>query len=75
VVRSGSGNDLSSGENEFLHKRNPKKGGEWMWWRIMRLTTTFIWQRREGIRYRGGEMVNGEWSYSMLPFQEEERKG
>jgi hypothetical protein len=25
--------------------------------------------------YRGGEMVDGEWSYSMLPFQGEESKG
>jgi hypothetical protein len=28
ATRSDSGNDLSSGENEFLHKRNPKEGGE-----------------------------------------------
>jgi hypothetical protein len=68
TVRSGSGNDFSSRENEFLHKRNPKKGGEWMWRRIMRLPTSFIWQRREGRWYRGGEMVNGEWSYAMLSF-------
>jgi hypothetical protein len=34
----------------------------------MRLPTSFIWQRREGRWYRGGEMVNGEWSYAMLSF-------
>jgi hypothetical protein len=26
VVRSGDDADLSSGENKYLHKRNPKKG-------------------------------------------------
>jgi hypothetical protein len=30
AVKSGGGNDLSSGENELLHKRNPKEGREWM---------------------------------------------
>jgi hypothetical protein len=35
----------------------------------------FYMAEEGGDTYRGGEMVNGEWSYSMLPFQEEERKG
>jgi hypothetical protein len=30
TVRSGSDNDLSSSENEFLYKRNSKEGGELM---------------------------------------------
>jgi hypothetical protein len=75
AARSGNDNDLSSGENEFWHKRNPKEGGEWMRQRIMRLLTPFIWQRREGKQYCGGETVDGEWSYSILSFQGEERKG
>jgi hypothetical protein len=29
VMRSGGYGDLSSGESEFLHKRNSKKNGEW----------------------------------------------
>jgi hypothetical protein len=40
----------------------------------MRLPVPFIGQRREGRRYHGGEMVDGEWSYSMLLFWGEERK-
>jgi hypothetical protein len=28
---SGGGGDLSSGESDFLCKRNPKEDGEWMW--------------------------------------------
>jgi hypothetical protein len=32
TVRSGGGDDLSSDESEFLHKRNSRKGREWMWW-------------------------------------------
>jgi hypothetical protein len=75
AVRSGGGNDLSSSKNEFLFKRTPKEGGEWMWWWIMRLPTPFIWQRREGRRYRGGETIDGERIYSMLLFQGEEMKG
>jgi hypothetical protein len=39
-----------------------------MWWRIMRLPTPFIGWRREERWYRGGEMVNGEWIYSILKF-------
>jgi hypothetical protein len=39
---------LSSGESEFLRKRNPKKCEEWMWRQIMRLMTPFIGRRREG---------------------------
>jgi hypothetical protein len=73
TVRS-SGSNLSYGEREFLRKRNPKEDGEWMWWWIMRLSMPFLGRRREGRRYRRKEMVNGEWSYSMLPSQEEERK-
>jgi hypothetical protein len=42
-ARSGSGNDLSFGENEFLRKTNLKEGGEWMRRRIIRLPTPFIW--------------------------------
>jgi hypothetical protein len=71
-VKSGGGNDLSSGENELLHKRNPKEGREWMRQQIMRLPTPFIWQRRG---YREGETVDSEWSYSMFSFHGEERKG
>jgi hypothetical protein len=52
MVKSGSGNNLSSYENELLHKRNPKEGREWMQRWIMWLPTPFIWQRREGRRYR-----------------------
>jgi hypothetical protein len=40
----------------------------------MALPTPFIGRRREGRQYRGGKIVNGEWSYSMLSFQREERK-
>jgi hypothetical protein len=32
VARSGSGDDMSSDEGEFLRKRNPKEGRELMWW-------------------------------------------
>jgi hypothetical protein len=69
AMMSGSGDDLSSGESELLHKRNQKEGGEWMWWWIMRLPTPFIGRRREGRWYRGGETVDSEWSYSMLSFR------
>jgi hypothetical protein len=34
----------------------------------------FIGWRREGGWFRGGELVDSEWSYSMLPFRGEERK-
>jgi hypothetical protein len=30
AARSGGGGDLSSGEREFLRKRNPKKGEKWI---------------------------------------------
>jgi hypothetical protein len=30
AMRSGGGGELSSDEYEFLRKRNPKEGGEWM---------------------------------------------
>jgi hypothetical protein len=74
AVRSGSSGDLSSGESEFLCKRNSKEDGEWMWRWIMMLPTPFTGRRREGRQYCGGKIVNGEWSYSMLLFQREERK-
>jgi hypothetical protein len=74
VVRSGGGSNLSSGESEFLRKRNSKEGGEWMEWQIMRLPVTFIGRRREGRRYRGGEMVHDECSSSMVLFWGEEGK-
>jgi hypothetical protein len=74
AVRSGRGSNLSSGASEFSRKRNLKEGEEWMRWWIMRLPTPFIWWRDKKW-YRGGEMVDGEWSYSMLPFRGEERKG
>jgi hypothetical protein len=48
---------------------------EWMRWRIMRLPTPFIERRREGRRYHGGEMIDDEWSYLILPFRGEERNG
>jgi hypothetical protein len=35
----------------------------------------FIGWRREGRRCRGGETADNEWSFSMLPFQREERMG
>jgi hypothetical protein len=35
----------------------------------------FTGQRREGRRCRGRETAGGEWSFSMLPFQGEERMG
>jgi hypothetical protein len=38
TMRSGSGKDWSSGENELLHKRYSKEGGEY----IMKLPTPFI---------------------------------
>jgi hypothetical protein len=41
----------------------------------MILLMLFIGRRKEGRQYRGGETVNGKWSYLMLPFQGEERKG
>jgi hypothetical protein len=47
AVRSGSDNDLSSDESEFLHKRNSKEDREWMRQRVMKLSTPFI-GRREG---------------------------
>jgi hypothetical protein len=70
VARSGSGGDLSSSKSEFLCKRNPKDGREWM-----RLPTPFIGQRMEERWYRGGKTVDCEWSYSMPPLQGERRKG
>jgi hypothetical protein len=73
--RSGSDGDLSSGESELLRKRNPKEVGELIRRWIMRLSMPFIGQRREGRWYREGETVDGEWSYSMLLFWGEERKG
>jgi hypothetical protein len=48
VARSGGGSNLSSGESEFLRKRNSKEGGEWMQWQIMSFPVTFIGRRREG---------------------------
>jgi hypothetical protein len=36
ATRSGSSSDLSSTESDFMRKRNPKEGGEWMRRRIMR---------------------------------------
>jgi hypothetical protein len=74
-VRSASGGDLSSDEIEFLRKRNPKKGGEWIRRQIMMLLVPFIGRKREGRRYRGRETVDDEWSYSILPFWREEKKG
>jgi hypothetical protein len=68
VTRSGGGCDLRSDESEFLRKTNTNEGREWMQRQIMRLLTPFIGRRREGIRYSGGETVDDEWSYSMLPF-------
>jgi hypothetical protein len=56
-------------------KRNSKEDNEWMHQQIIRLPTSFIGRRREGRRYRAGEMVHIEWSYSMLSFWREERKG
>jgi hypothetical protein len=41
----------------------------------MRLPTPFIWQRREERWYRGREMIDSEWSFSILLFHGEERKG
>jgi hypothetical protein len=60
VVRSGDDADLSSGENKYLHKRNPKKGEKMMQRWIMRLPLRFIGQRRGGRQYRGGETVDSE---------------
>jgi hypothetical protein len=57
AARSGGSDDLSSGESEFLCKRNLKKCGEWMRWQLMRLLTPFIGRRREGRQYREGETV------------------
>jgi hypothetical protein len=74
-MRLGGGGDLSSGESEFLHKRYPKEGGEWMWRQIVRLLVPFIGRRREGRWCRGGVMTNCEWSSLMLHFWGEERKG
>jgi hypothetical protein len=34
----------------------------------------FIGRRREERRYNGRELVDSEWSYSMLLFRGEERK-
>jgi hypothetical protein len=65
---SGSSGDFRSGKSEFLCKRNPKEDDEWMRRWIMRLRTPFIGQSREGRRYCGGEIVDFECSYSMLPF-------
>jgi hypothetical protein len=68
VARSGSDSDLSSAKSEFMRKRNPNECRKLIWQRIMRLLMPFRGRRREGRRYHGGEMVDGEWRYSMLPF-------
>jgi hypothetical protein len=39
TTRSGGGGNMSSGESEFLRKRNLKEGRELMWRRIVRLST------------------------------------
>jgi hypothetical protein len=75
AMRSGSNGDLSFGESELLRKRTPKEDREWMRRRIMRLPTPFIGRMREGRQYRGGETVDGDCSYSMLPFRGKEMKG
>jgi hypothetical protein len=41
----------------------------------MRFSMPFIGRKREGRWYREGEMIEGEWSSSMLLFWVEERKG
>jgi hypothetical protein len=41
----------------------------------MRLPTSFIGRRREGRWYCEGEIVDGKWTYSMLLFWGEVRKG
>jgi hypothetical protein len=46
-----------------------------MQWQTMILSVPFIGRKRERRRYHGGETTDDEWSYSMLPFQREERKG
>jgi hypothetical protein len=73
AVRSGSGGDLRSGKSKFLCKRNPKEDGECMWWWIIRLSTLFVGLRREKRQYCGGETINDEWSYLILPFQKKEK--
>jgi hypothetical protein len=60
AARSDCSGDLSSGESEFLHKINTQEDG--------RLLVPFVARRREGRWYRGGEIIDSEWSYSMLPF-------
>jgi hypothetical protein len=74
AASSGSSSDMSSDESEFLHNRNPKRGREWMWWRIMRLPSPFIGWMREGRWYRRGEIVDSEWRYSMLSFWGREKR-
>jgi hypothetical protein len=41
----------------------------------MRLPFPSIGRRRVGRWCRGGETINDKWSYSMLPFVREERRG
>jgi hypothetical protein len=41
----------------------------------MRFSMPFIGRKREERWYREGEMIEGEWSSSMLLFWVEERKG
>jgi hypothetical protein len=71
---SSVGGDLSSSESEFFCKRTPKEGREWMLSWIVRFPTAFIHRMREGRRRHGGETIDSEWSSSILPFCEEERK-
>jgi hypothetical protein len=40
-----------------------------------KLSMPFIGQMMERRLYRGGEMIDDEWNYSMLLFWGEERKG
>jgi hypothetical protein len=74
AVRRGGSDDLSSDESEFLRKETERKGG-------MDAVADYkapnaIYRREKGgetVPWRG-EMVNDEWSYSMLLFWEGERK-
>jgi hypothetical protein len=59
MARTGSDDDLSSGQSEFLRKRNPNEGGELIRRWIMMLLVPFIGQRR-GRWYRDGETVDDE---------------
>jgi hypothetical protein len=62
VARSGGSGNLSFDESEFLRKRNPKEGREWMMWLIVRLPVPFIgWSEAPDAFYtaeEGGEMVS-----------------